>query len=343
MNPDLTQDNQPDPANKIIAAQQVALYFNQAYPAIIGAWIAATLFAALQWSTVSHTRILAWIAFFSLVTAGRLLVTRMFKGAEPSADKYSRWRDRAVLCSGFAGIAWGLAGTLLFPDNSQAHQMFLGFMIAGVIAGSIPYMSAIWPAYIVHLVPTSLPYAVRLLQEKNEIAETMALLVIVFSVLMLYASRKMNMTMNESLRLRYDKQVLAECLGQTADELDIANVVREQAKKVALESERRVKILADAPFEGIFIHERGKVLDANTTLLELLDITLEDAMGKRVIDFIPEAARDHVSRELEEPSGEVFVTTAQRADGSAVKLEVRGRHFPAQGRTVRVVSLRPIG
>jgi len=343
MNSDLTPENQLDPTSKIVAAQQVALFFNQAYPAIFGAWVAAMLFAALQWSTVSHTHILIWTGFFSLVTVGRLLLTRAFQRAEPSADKYSRWRDRAVLSSGFAGIAWGLGGTMLFPDQSQAHQMFLGFMVAGVIAGSIPYLSAIWPAYLVHLVPTSLPYAVRLLQENNEIAETMALLVLIFSVLMVYASRKMNLTLAESLRLRYDKQVLAECLGQTADELDIANIVREQAKKVALESERRVKILADAPFEGIFIHEHGKVLDANNTLLDLLDITLEEAMGKNVIDFIPEIAREHVGRELDEPSGEVFVTTARRGDGSAVKLEVRGRHFPAQGRTVRVVSLRPIG
>ncbi len=327
---------------RIVAAQEVALLFNQAYVAIISIWVAAMLFAAVLWPAVSHTKILAWITLFTLVTAGRLLLARMFRNSEASPDKYSRWRDRAVVSSGMVGIAWGLAGTLLFPETSVHHQMFLGFMLAGVLAASIPFLSAVWPAYVAMLIPTSLPYSLKLLEANTDITQTMAILILLFTVAMLYASRKMNNTLAESLRLRYDKQVLAECLGQTADELDIANVVREQAKRVARESERRAQILADAPFEGIFIHENGKILDANRTLLQILDISLDEAMGKQVFDFVPVDAREIVSKELNNPSGEVFITNAKRRDGTTLKLEVRGRHFPCQGRTVRVVSLRPV-
>jgi PAS domain S-box-containing protein len=331
------------PTAKIVAAQEVAVLFNQAYVAIISSWVAAFLFAAVLWPVVSHTKILAWIAIFSLVSAGRILLARMFCRADPDPDKYSRWRDRAVISSGIGGIAWGLAGTMLFPELSLPHQMFLGCMLAGVMAASIPYQSAVWPAYISMLIPTVLPYSMRMAQENTPIAQTMAILMIVFAIAMLYASRKMNTTLDESLSLRYDKQVLAEILGQTADELDIANAVREQAKRVARESEQRVQILADAPFEGIFIHENGKILDANKTLLSLLDITLEEALGKRIVDFVPVEAFQQVDHEIEQPSGQVFVTNAKRRDGSTIKLEVRGRQFPAQGRLIRVVSLRPIG
>lgn len=327
---------------QVVAAQEVALLFNQAYVAIISVWVAAMLFVAVLWPVVSHTKILAWVTLFTAVTAGRLLLTRMFHRAEPAPDKFSRWRDRAVISSGIVGIVWGLAGTLLFPDSSVVHQMFVGFMLAGVMAASIPFLSAVWPAYVALLIPIALPYSIRLLEENSAITQTMAILVILFAGTMLYASRKMNSTLSESLRLRYDKQVLADCLGQTADELDIANAVREQAKRVARESERRVQILADAPFEGIFIHENGKILDANRTLLNMLNISLEEAMGKRVIDFVPVEAHDDVLKELEQPSGEVFITNAKRANGETIKLEVRGRHFPCQGRTVRVVSLRPV-
>jgi len=203
-------------------------------------------------------------------------------------------------------------------------------------------MASVWPAYLALLIPTSLPYALRLVEEGTPIAQTMALIVVLFAAIMVYASRKMNLMMSESLRLRYDKQVLADCLGQTADELDLANAVREQAKRVARESERRVQVLADAPFEGIFIHENGKILDANKTLLSILGLNLEDVIGRKVIDFVPMDARNMVTQELDRPSGEVFVTTAKKHTGETVKLEVRGRHFPCQGRTVRVVSLRPI-
>lgn len=326
--------------DQVVAAQEVALLFNQAYTAILGVWVAAMLFAVVLWPAVDHVRIMTWIAIFSAVSVGRLWLTWMFHRSEAAVDKYSRWRDRAVIASGLTGIAWGLAGTLLFPAESVPHQMFLGFMLAGVIAGSIPFLSAVWLAYVAHMVPIAVPYAIRLLQEQSDIAETMTLLIAIFSVLMLYGSRKMNQTLAESLRLRYDKQVLSEYLGKTTDELDIANSVREQAKRVALESERRVQILADAPFEGIFIHERGKILDANRTLLDMLGISIDEALGKNVIDFVPPEARNIVSQELENPSGEVFISTARKSDGSVLKLEVRGRQFPAQGRTVRVVSLR---
>lgn len=328
--------------SRIIAAQEVALLFNQAYVGIPAVWIASLLFAIVLWPVVSHTKILSWLALFSLVSVGRLLLARMFHKSDATPDKYPRWRDRAVIASGLAGITWGLAGTLLFPVDSIPHQMFLGCMLAGVIAGSIPFMSAVWPSYIAHLVPIAVPYSIRLIQEPLPVAQTMALLMLLFAAVMLYASWKMHRTLSESLRLRYDKQVLAECLGQTADELDIANAVREQAKRVARESERRVQILADAPFEGILIHERGKILDANRTLLDMFGLSLEDAMGKRVLDFIPPDARDQVSQELENPRSEVFITYASRSNGEKLKLEVRGRHFPAQGRTVRVVSMRPV-
>jgi len=326
----------------IVAAQEVALLFNQAYVAIFSAWVAAILFAAVLWPVVSHTKVLAWMTFFTLVSAARMLLTRMFRISEPAPDKYSRWRDRAVISSGIVGIAWGLAGTLLFPESSIPHQMFLGCMLAGIMAASMPFQSAVWPAYVAMLVPTVLPYSMRMIEEDMPIAQTMALLMVLFAAAMLYASRKMNATVTESLRLRYDKQVLAECLGQTSEELDIANAVREQAKRVARESERRAQILADAPFEGIFIHENGIILDANNTLLSILGITLDEAMGKRIVDFVPIDAHRVVDRELEQPSGEVFTTNAKRQDGTTVRLEVRGRHFPCQGRTVRVVSLRPV-
>ena len=327
--------------DRMVAAQQVALLFNQAHVAILSVWVAAMLFVIVLWPVVSHTKILVWIGIFTVVTAGRLLLAEQFRRAEPAPDKFSRWRDRAVISSGIVGIAWGLAGTLLFPDSSVVHQMFVGFMLAGVMAASIPFLSAVWPAYIAMMIPIALPYSARLLEENSAITQTMAILVLLFAGTMLYASRKMNNTLSESLRLRYDKQVLADCLGQTADELVLANTVREQAKRVARESERRVQILADAPFEGIFIHENGKILDANRTLLNMLNISLEEAIGKNVVDFVPIEAHDSVLRELDQPSGEVFIANARRADGDTIKLEVRGRHFPCQGRTVRVVSLRP--
>lgn len=326
----------------VVAAQQVAILFNQANVAILSSGVAALLFAAVLWPAVSHTRIIAWLALFGLVSAGRLLLTRVFHRADPEPDKYSRWRDRAVISCGIGGIAWGLAGTLLFPETSIAHQMFLGCMLAGITAASIPYQSAVWPAYLAMLIPSVLPYSMRMVEQNTTIAQTMAILMVLFAASMLYASRKMNATLSESLRLRYDKQVLAECLGQTVDELDVANVVREQAKRVARESERRVQILADAPFEGIFIHENGKILDANKTLLSMLDITLEEALGKRIVDFVQSESHETVAQEIDSPSGQAFVTQARRRDGSTIKLEVRGRQFPCQGRLVRVVSLRPI-
>jgi PAS domain S-box-containing protein len=328
--------------NRIVAAQEVALLFNQANVSILSAWVAGLLIAAVLWSAVEHSKIYIWISLLSVVTVARLALAYSFRHADAGHDKYTRWRDRAVMSSGLLGIMWGLAGTMLFTPTSVPHQMFLGFMLAGALASAMPFMASVWPAYVALLIPTSLPYALRLLEEGTPMAKTMALIVVLFAIIMIYASRKMNLTVSESLRLRYDKQVLADILGQTADELDLANAVREQAKRVARESERRVQILADAPFEGIFIHENGTILDANKTLLGILGLNLEDVIGRKVIDFVSTDSRSRVAQELDQPTGEVFITTARKHTGEILKLEVRGRHFPFQGRTVRVVSLRPV-
>lgn len=328
-------------ATRLVAAQQVALLFNQASVAVASAWLGGILVAMVLWSVVPEGRMIAWVSLLTAVTGGRLLLVYFFRRAEPAPDKYPRWRDRAVISSGMIGIVWGLVGTWLFPESSLPHQMFIGFMLAGLTAASMPFLSPVWPAYVTMLIPTTLPYTFRLLEVQHAIAQTMALLILLFSAIMLYASRRMHHMVTESLQLRYDKQVLSECLGQTVDELDMANAVREQAKRVARESERRAQILADAPFEGIFVHENGKILDANRTVLNMLGLSLEAVMGKQVIDFVTEESRELVAKELNRPSSEVFLTRATRPDGSTIDLEVRGRHFPCQGRTVRVVSLRP--
>lgn len=331
-----------DSTAKIIAAQEVALLFGQANVSILSAWVAGLLISAVLWPAVDQIKIFTWLGMLSIVTVARLVLAYYFGKADATYDKYSRWRDRAVMSSGMQGIMWGLAGTMLFPVTSMPHQMFLGFMLAGALASAMPFMASVWPAYVALLIPTSLPYALRLLEEGTSIAQTMALIVVLFAGIMMYASRKMNLMIAESLRLRYDKQVLADYLGQTAEELDLANVVREQAKQVARESERRVQVLADAPFEGIFIHEKGTILDANKTVLDILGLDLEDVMGRKIIEFVPMDAHDMVTQQLDRPTGEVFITAARKHSGESVRLEVRGRHFPFQGRTVRVVSLRPI-
>lgn len=108
------------------------------------------------------------------------------------------------------------------------------------------------------------------------------------------------------------------------------------------ESELRVRRLADAAFEGIAIHDNGKVVECNEAFGRLFGIAPSDALGRTAFDFVaPEehaTVRDRLAVKRDEP----FETIGVRADGSRFPIEIVARDFPADGRMLRVAAIRDL-
>lgn len=316
-----------------IEAKQLELLYGQNHLAALSTLIAGSLLGWTLWDVIDHTRILMWLAVLLVATVGRVILVLRFNKLQPPANQTKTWRRRILVVAALFGAIWGWAGLFLFAGDSIPHIAFTGFVIVGIAGGAVPYLSAVWPVYLLTALPATLLFSLRLFLLGGEIATVMGLLILFFSAMMVFTSWRMKETVVESIKLRFDKAALSK-------DLKHARTVKEQATMVAKESDERAHVLAEAPFEGIFIHEQGQILDANRTLLDLLGVRMEDALGKQVLDFVNAESRETVARELQNPTGAEFKTHLIRPDGESLYVEVRGRHFPRKGRTIRVVSIR---
>lgn len=317
-----------------IELKQLELLYGQNKLAALSTLIAGSLLGWILWEVIDHIRIITWLTILAIATIARVILVQQFNKVRPSPLQAQTWRKRIMAVAVLFGAIWGSVSLFLFAGNSIPHIAFTGFVIVGIAAGAVPYLAAVWSVYLLTALPATLLFSLRLIFLGDEIAIAMAILMLLFSVMMIFTSWRMKEIVIESIKLRFDRNTLAS-------DLQMAKTVKEQATIVAKESDERAHVLAEAPFEGIFVHEDGQILDANSTLLNLLGMRMEDALGRQVLEFVDSNSRELVQQELQDPTGNAFKTRITRPDGQSLMVEVRGRHFPRKGRTIRVVSIRP--
>jgi two-component system, cell cycle sensor histidine kinase and response regulator CckA len=108
------------------------------------------------------------------------------------------------------------------------------------------------------------------------------------------------------------------------------------------ESEQRFRLLSDAAFEGIAIHEEGRVVEANEAYAKLFGYEVAETIGMNIGDFAAPESRLHVLSLIARGVSEPYEYTGIRKDGSRFACEANGRTTIKHGRPARVVAARDI-
>jgi len=116
-----------------------------------------------------------------------------------------------------------------------------------------------------------------------------------------------------------------------------------QLKKALRSSEDRFKILADASWEGIAIHDHGFLLEANQQFLKLFGYEKEELLHTNILEklFPSHCLVDLNSRIM---NGEVgfHESTGLKKDGTSFPIESNSRYMEYQDKMVRVCAIRDI-
>jgi PAS domain S-box-containing protein len=105
-------------------------------------------------------------------------------------------------------------------------------------------------------------------------------------------------------------------------------------------SNAHFELLFDSTFEGVLIHERGRIVQVNDALVRLLGYTRDELVGKEAIMIVHADDRDTAGAlaGTTEPVELQFV----RKDGTAVDVEVRGKTFAHQKHGQRLVTVEDV-
>ena len=109
------------------------------------------------------------------------------------------------------------------------------------------------------------------------------------------------------------------------------------------ESEERFRRLSDATFEGIAIHEHGRILECNRTFAAMFGYEPQEVIGRSAFDFVAPESHALIAERLRVPSEASHEALGLHRDGTRLEVEMVGRDFPYGGRRARVVAVRDVG
>lgn len=116
-----------------------------------------------------------------------------------------------------------------------------------------------------------------------------------------------------------------------------------QDSTLTTERESRYKLLSDLNQEGIVIHEKGVVLEANKSFCEMFGYSPNELINKQCVEllFTPESAK------IMRKNHSLGITYTYeymgiRKDGKQIQIETDARNFNYKGRNVRIATVRDI-
>ncbi len=138
-----------------------------------------------------------------------------------------------------------------------------------------------------------------------------------------------------------DKEYLLFSLIDITERLSVAAEL-EQAKKEAEENEARFRILHNASFGGIAIHENGVILDCNQGLSDVTGFSYDELVGMNGLLLIAQDYRDTVLEHIKSRYEKPYEVFGLRKNGEEYPLHLEAREIPYKNLHVRVVEFRDI-
>lgn len=128
-----------------------------------------------------------------------------------------------------------------------------------------------------------------------------------------------------------------EVLARVATHLTLRRLQRD-----LLVEKERFQGLSDATFEGILLHDHGRILEVNHTLERLFDYTRAEFLKRTLSDLLTPEFRKIAEELMRSKAERVYEAQGQRKDGSLIPLEAQSRVIRFHEQHIRVAALRDI-
>jgi PAS domain S-box-containing protein len=124
-------------------------------------------------------------------------------------------------------------------------------------------------------------------------------------------------------------------------EYSLEDMVSERTKELS-ESEERFRVLHEASFGGIAVHDGGIILECNEGLAKMTGYTARELIGMNGLLLIDAEWRDFVLEKIKSGYDQSYDAAGIRKDGTVYPMEINGKNIPYNGKLVRVTEFRDI-
>ena len=271
-----------------------------------------------------------------------------------------------------SGCIWGFAGIFLLPPSSIAHQVFIAFVLGGMVAGSVGLLSPVMASYYCFSIPALFPITVYFFQVNTDIHFAMGTMVTLFWFIMLVTARRLNRETSESLNLKYEnvdlisdleKEIIERkdaeerlirrnrqiesIVEKRTEELRGANEIllneieeREEIVRALRESEEKYRELANFLPQIIFESDiKGNMIFINRNAFEVFgyrDLDEGLSLLQMLVPSDRERALENFHKALSGERLDGNEYTAERKDGSTFPVVVHSDVIKREAKIIRI-------
>ena len=164
----------------------------------------ATFFLLVFWQWVTPALLIGWYAL-ACIAAGFQIRVWLRMRRRPALTKVTPASYRKmVLTSGLYGLLWGLAGAFFFVPESISHQVFLSFIVGGMIAGTFATLFVLPSACMAYAFAAAFPLAVRFLVDGSQLSLAMGFLILIFMFAVMLSANYSFTNFADVIRMKWE-------------------------------------------------------------------------------------------------------------------------------------------
>jgi PAS domain S-box-containing protein len=297
--------------------------------------------------------VLFWWGLVLLVTAASGGLLYAYRRSAERAEEPEQWLRWLAIAALAMGANWGFAGAVFFPSHTDEQQVFLAFLLAGMMSAGIPVYAASWPIFALYAAGIVVPFTYVLATFGNRLFTELALLVPMFYVINVGVAYRLTQVFHSGYRLRHAYGRLTEDYSVLNQRLERQLVELEEARRQVEASGRKLALFAErAPIAVLELDPQGIVTEVNHAAELLFGYAASELVGghvKRLVlpkfhaDF--DAQWAHMASTRESISGvkvrnprrdgidlicEWTVTPLVNSEGGLIGVIAQGRDVTAQ-------------
>src|SRR4051812_29429679 len=214
-----------------------------------------------------------WGGLLGLVVILHGLLYLGYRNEARRHDNSAQWLRWLGIGAFAAGATWGFAAAVFFPSHADERQVFMAFLLAGVLSGGIPMYAASWPIFAAYAAAIALPFTYVLATFGNRLFAEIALLIPLFFGVSVAIAFRLNGVFLSGYRLRHAYQ------RQLIELQEARRQIEASGRKLTLFAER-------APIAVLELDAQGTIHDVNHAAEILFGYAADELIGhsaKRIV------------------------------------------------------------
>ena len=272
---------------RLVLADRVDHLYGQMWVGLLGTFAIGAIATFEFWDERLRDLVLFWWGLVLLVTGASAALLYAYRRSATKADQPGQWLRWLGIAALAIGASWGFAGAVFFPSHTDEQQVFLAFLLAGMMAGGIPVYAASWPIYAAYAAGIVVPFTYVLATFGNRLFIEIALLVPMFYAVNVAVAYRLTQVFHAAYRLRHaygklteDYSVLNQRLERQLGELEDARTqVEASGRKLALFADR-------APIAVLELDIEGRMTQVNPGAELLFGYAGAEMVGGKVQDHL---------------------------------------------------------